>query len=204
MKPAAKDALQTIPDPFLRTLLVRLVMLLVLAGSVWLVWWSVNRLILVNRQLKQKTSAVLAVADEVQKLERLSEPDEAARMEARFIAATNSLFAGPGECAGWLKELPEQTLALGLEATLQPGQAQPHSRAEQKLALLSTTIDLHPAVGTLWTNFPYQRLVNFTGVLGKPKQRIDLLELEVLGSSNSVRQAKAVVQLWTQEAKPSP
>jgi hypothetical protein len=35
--------------------------------------------------------------------------------------------------------------------------------------------------------------------LQKPNRRIDLLELVVLGGSNSVQQAKAVVQLWSQE-----
>ena len=204
MKPAAKDTTQTIADPWLVELLVRLAMFLVLGGSVWLIWWSVDRLTLVNRQLNQKSSAVAAIADEVQILDRKLDPIQFARTEERFKAANQAIFAGPDECAGWSKEIPEQALNLGLEATLQPGQVQPHVRADFKLSLLSNTIDLHPAVGSQWTNFPYQRLLDFTGVLQKPGRRIDLLELVVIGGSNSVRQAKAVVQLWSQEGKPSP
>ena len=202
MKPPPKPSPPAVPDRFLRTLLVRLAMLLVLAGSVWLVWSSVNRLTLVNRQLKQKTSAVSVLADEVQKLERKSDPAEVAQTEARFEEAKKALFAGPVECAQWQKELEEKTLALGLEASIQPSQPRPHPRTEHKLSLLSTTVDLQPPLSSAITNFPYQRLVNFTRILQKPKQRIDLLDLVVLGNSNSIRHATAVLQLWSQEGKP--
>src|SRR5262249_47034541 len=144
MKPLAKDPRQMMADPLVRTLLVRLAMLLVLCASIWLVWRSVNRLSLANRQLKQKSSAVSALAEEGQHLERKWDAEELAGTEARFKDAKESLFAGSEECVAWLKDLPEKTLALGLEPTLEPVQRSSDARTKPKLSLVSMTIELQP------------------------------------------------------------
>jgi hypothetical protein len=85
-------------------------MLLVLVGSASLIWWSVNRLTLANRQLRQKTSTVSALADEVQRLERASQPPDVALLDSRVEQAKKLLFAGPADYAAWEKDLREQAL----------------------------------------------------------------------------------------------
>jgi hypothetical protein len=202
MTPPPPPVPEKIADPFLRTLLLRLLMLLLLAGSACLVWWSVERLTLTNQQLRQKSSAVSYLADAVQQLERRSDPAEAARIDARFQKATNLLFAGLQECVGWEESVREQAIALRLDATVQQGPARPYTNAALKLSLVPETIQIEPGLDTVSTNTPYQRVLSFTGTLWKPGRRLDLVELVVIGGPNSVRQAKAVVQLWSQEGKP--
>ncbi len=203
MKQAAKESLEAGPSPGQRTMLVRLAMLLVFASSTSLAWWSVNhRLLPVLLEGQRKASAVSALSDEVQQLERKWDPAEVERTEVRFKEARASLFPGQQDCIAWLGAVREEALAMDLAATFQPGQTQPHPRTEQKLSLLYTTFDLQPASGSASSSSPYQRVMNFTALLQQTKRRVDLLELSVVGNFNSVRQTKAVVQLWAEEYKP--
>lgn len=187
---------------FLRTLLVRLVMLLVLAGSVGLVWWSVNRLVLMNRQLKEVSMTMSALGFEVQQLEQGLNPIAVARSEDRYKEAQKSISGGPEESDSWLNILQEEALALSLLGTVELGKIQPLPRANLKLSFIPATIELRPLMESPQTSIPYQRMLNFTGILKKPNRRIDLLDFHVLGNSNSVHHATAVVQLWSPEGKP--
>lgn len=187
---------------FLRTLLVRLVMLLVLAGSVGLVWWSVNRLVLINRQLKEVAMAMSTLDFEVQQLEQDLKPIEVARVENRYKEAQQSLSGGPEENDSWVNILQEDALAVSLLGKVELGSSQSLPRADLKLSFTPATIEISPLMESPQTSIPYQRVLNFTGILQKPDRRIDLLDFRVLGNSNSVRHATAVVQLWSPEGKP--
>lgn len=185
-----------------RPWLARLVMLLMLAGSVGLVWWRVNHLLLVDQQLEKASSAVAALDIEVQQLEQDWSPIEVAQVEERFNEARESLSGAPEEGAMWSGLLQEEALETSLLATIKLGQSQPHPQANLKLASTPATIELHPLMESAQTNIPYLNLMNFLGVLTKPNWRIDLLDLQVNGNSNSIYQATAVVQFWAPVVKP--
>jgi outer membrane murein-binding lipoprotein Lpp len=189
-------------NSLLRTSLVRLGMLLILVFSAWLVWGSVSRLTLANRQLRQKSSQVAALADEVQQLERKMDAAEIARLEERFKEASDLLFVGPEECIALEKSLRDQAAALELDARILRGPTRSVTNGEHKVLIFPMTIAVEPAPDHLSTNSPYQRVLGFTRMLQTPRQRVDLLELMVSGDSNSVRRAQVAVQLWSQEAKP--
>jgi outer membrane murein-binding lipoprotein Lpp len=189
-------------NSLLRTSLVRLGMLLILVFSAWLVWGSVSRLTLANRKLRQKSSKVAALADEVQRLERKMDAAEIARLEERFKEASDLLFVGPEECVALEKSLREQAAALGLDARILQGPTRSVTNGERKVLIFPMTIAVEPAPDQPLTNSPYQRVLGFTRMLQPPRRRVDLLELIVSGGSNSVRRAQAAVQLWSQEAKP--
>jgi len=185
-----------------RTLLVRLAMLLVLAGSVWLAWWSVDRFLVMQRLQREKDSERAGVVDEVQRLELKWDAGDAERAEARFKEAGELLFAGPEERAGWQKEIQREGLLQAFATTVQLGPARPHAATEHKLSTLRATLDLQAAPAARSAKSPYARLLGFAEILEKGERRVDLVELSVLGNSNSVRQASAVLQLWSQEGKP--
>ncbi len=202
MNPTPKDSLPPIPASVVRTLLVRLAMLLVLAGSVWLAWWSVDRYLLMQRLQREKDSELAGLVDEVQQLELKWDAGEAERVEARFKEAGELLFAGPEERDGWQKEMQREGLLQAFATTVRLGPAQPHPATEHKLSTFRATLDLQAAPAARSAKSPYARLLGFAGTLEKGERRVDWLELSVLGNSNSVRQASAVLQLWSQEGKP--
>jgi hypothetical protein len=194
MKPATPPPLPAIPAPFLRTLLLRLLMLLVLAGSVWLVWKTFQRMSLVIRKSKEKTSEVSALGNDVQRLEQRWDRDEIERIEARFQEAQAAVFSGADAYAGWTNALREQTHALNFDATITSGRTQLDTNLNPSVRL--ATVELRPVLGNGATNSSYERLLSFAGTLEKNKQRVDLIELSVLGNFNSVHQATAVLEVW--------
>jgi len=185
-----------------RPWLARLVMLLMLAGSVGLVWWRVNYLLLVDQQLEKASSEVAALDLEVQQLEADWSPIEVAQVEEHFNEARESISGAPEEGTLWSGLLQEEALGTSLLATIRMGQSQPHPQANLKLASTPATIEIHPLMENPLNNIPYLNLMNFLGVLAKPNWRIDLLDLQVTGNSNSIHQATAVVQFWAPVGKP--
>src|SRR5437868_7313523 len=105
MSTAPTPALPPIPRSFVQTALIRLLMLAVLIGSVWLVKWSVmDRFQPMQRLLRQREPESARLASEVQQLEMNWNADESAKLEAQFNEARQSLFASPEECDGWQQE----------------------------------------------------------------------------------------------------
>ena len=68
-------------------------------------------------------------------------------------------------------------------------------------ALLADVMMVGVSMG-MTSEEPITHLEWFTALLQQTKRRVDLLELSVVGNFNSVRQTKAVVQLWAEEYKP--
>lgn len=197
-----KELQSTNPPSVLNTLLVRVVILLILASSVGLVLRSVNRLRSVNAQLKLESLAVSSLGNEVQQLEQGWNPVKSAQTEEQFKAANEALFGGTEEMVTWQSRLPEEALASSISAIVQPSQSQPYPAAEMKLSVLPVKIELQPVLESQRTNISYQQLLTFAELFQKSNRRIDLVELHVLGNSNSVRQATALVRLWGREGKP--
>jgi hypothetical protein len=201
MKPSSKPPLPRAARLRNQRLLTRLVMLAVLALSLWLLWWSVVvRLAPVNRQYQEKTRELSALADQVDELKLQWSAPKLAELETQYQSAQTMLFENPDATADWAKNLKLQTARLGLETAIQLGAPQPCPAAAQTLAVTRASLDILPAravVGT--TNTPYQRLLELANNVATADKRIDLLELSVSGDSNSVQRASLVVQLWSPE-----
>ena len=197
MKPVAETTLPPIPASFVRTLLVRVAMLLVFAGSVWLVWWSLQRLTLVLRQSQQKASEVSALGNEVQRLQGMRSREEIESIEARYQEAQAAVFSGPEDYAAWEQALRVQTRALNFEALITPGRPYLETNVNPNLSLRHATVDLRPILGDEAGSSPYERLLTFAGTLEKTRHRVDVVELSVLGDFNSVHQARAVLEAWS-------
>ena len=174
-------------------------MLLVFALSVWLVWRSVDRLPPVQRSLRQKDWERAGLANDVQQLEMQWNASEAKRTEKMYLEAGELLFAGPEERDRWQQEIKRHGLSTGFDATVRLINSQPHPQAEHKLSLHRVTIDLLSAPAGRSTNSPYQRLLSFARALENSKRRVDVIALMVDGNSNSVRHARAVVELWAKQ-----
>ena len=179
---------------------MRLAVVLVLAAVMALVWWSVNqRLLPVLHQGQQTAQEVSTLANEVQQLEAQWNPDDITNTEGLFQDSKQSLLTSDEDRLALSRTLQEEAEALNFFADVKLGQVQPFPTAGYKLSLLLTTINLQTAPGNSLTNTPYARLMHFTRLLTQIKPRVDLLDLSVAGNSNSVQQAQAVLQFWSEE-----
>lgn len=207
MKPPPKQISPSvfagIPKPVRQALLIRLAMALVIAGSVWLALWSYfSRFAPVNGEYRARTTEQLSLGNDVQQLEMRWDPMDADRTEDHYQQAQKLLFDRPEEHQAWQREIRRQGQAFGLDANPQLGNARPHEKTNQPIALLQATVEIHPIGVPTATNSPYQRLLGFTRLLETGNKRTDLIEFSAHGSSNSVQHAKAVFQLWSRPKAP--
>jgi len=192
-------ALGPIPPEVYRALTVRLVMLIVFAGSVGLALWSLKQLPPAERKLEQQNKRIATLESEIQFLEMKPSPLEAEQVAAKYKQAQQLLFSGLDEARGWeqFKRQPERLLLT----------ADPEVRflgKTQALSILSANLELQATNSpySRYTNSTYKALLDFAQQLTSQSKRADLMELTVSGNSNSVSVAKIVLHLWTQETGP--
>ena len=186
------------PPAFYRAFLARVAMLLVLFGSVALVWWSFNRLPPVEKKLQAQSDKLAHLEDEVMQMELKWNPREAEQVAAKFKQAQEELFTGNDEFIRWQEDLKRQTNQFVLEVKAQTGRTQDCPLPNKVFSVISTTIEVQPADEPS-ASPPYKRLLDFAQSLTTQKKRVDLMELSVNGNSNSVTKAQLGLQLWSQE-----
>jgi hypothetical protein len=191
------------PADFVRTLLVRLVLFLVFAGALTLTWWSVNRLAPAEKKLQMQSDKLARLEDDVMQLELRWNPREAEQVAGKFKQAQEQVFGGQDEFLRWQEELKRQTNQFFLEVKAQTGRTQACPLPNKVFSVIPATVDMRVSDEAV-TQPPYKRLLDFTQNLTTQKKRVDLMELTVIGSSNSVSQAKLAVQLWAQENARTP
>lgn len=184
--------------------LARFLMVVVGVGSVALVWWSLNRLSPLGRQVREKDLARAALAGEVHQLEVNWNADAARKLETQYQSARARLFAGPEAPLQWRAAFTGRGQELAFDTELHLGLPQPHPEPQLKLLVVPATLRLQPSPqGRGLTNSPYERLLNLAASLATNKHRVDLVELSVTSDSNSVSQTRAELRLWSAE-KPAP
>ena len=191
-----------LPRPVVRGVVIRVAVIAALAGSILLPVWSWKRLQPVSRQRAAAAAQQMRLNNEADGLERRWDPAEAERVQAQLKQVEERLFASSEEHMGWQTELDRQTRQHDIDVISRLGTTELRSRHGHTLAVRPATIELTPAADARSTNSSYQRLLGFTRTLGNMNRRIDLVELSVTGRSNSVEQARAIVQLWSREAQP--
>jgi hypothetical protein len=180
--------------------LARFLMLVIGLGSAVLVWWSINRLPPLARQVREKDATRANLATEVQKLEMDWNAEAARQLEIQYQAALEKLFDGPDAPEKFRSAFLERGQSLALETELTLGAPQAHPKAEHKLLTVPATLRLRPAaLGRGLTNSPYERLLNLVSMVSSGKQRVDWMELTVNSDSNSVAQTRAEFKLWSKE-----
>jgi len=204
MKPSSNPVLPAVGHSFLRTALVRLVMAVVLAGSVWLALWGYfKRFQPVAVVYARKTAENARLASEVRHLELNWDELEVARTETQLTGARAQLVCGPEAMADWQQQIEREALNLALTATIRLSPPQPYAVKEAHLTNVLAVVDLEPATIAGTTNGPYHRLLGFLRLLQDSAKRVDLVALDASGRSNSVEHVRAVLQLWSgEEGKP--
>jgi hypothetical protein len=173
-------------------------MLIIFVGALVLLWWSVNRLPPLNRDLQMQTAKVSQLADQVERLQANWKPAEAEQVAQSVKETREKLFATPEEYTKWQQEIQSHSTPLGLDASSQllKAKATPDNKFSATPAMIA--IEVQPTTDSAVTNSPYQRLLEFGQSLAKPSKLVDVTEMTVTGNSNSVTQARIEVQLWSQ------
>jgi len=183
----------------------RLVFLAAVAGAMILAWWSLTRVLApCQQQSRELGSTVARLSGEVEDMERKWTKAKAEQLNQKFDAIHAELFGGPLGLAGWLANLKEQVVPLGLTVQADSGNATPLATNGQRLVVIPANIavDVQPTPATQSFPSPYQRLLLLSQHLSAQEKRADLTELTVVGGTNSINRAVFGLNLWASEAKP--
>ncbi len=188
----------SMPRAVLRVWLVRLGMVVFCAACLGVVWWSLFvRLQPVSQAHRDKALEMSHLADNVEQLRVKWAAEPVKQIEARFSAARQKLFTGQEQILKWQDETTRQGADLGLDITMDLSPSQPYPGMEQKIGLVRAGIDITP-IREGFTNSVYQRLLQFAEILVATDKRCDLTLLSAEGNYESVRHARAVVQLLSE------
>jgi hypothetical protein len=186
-----------------RALAFRAVVLLVLAAGLSLVYWSINRLIPLQRQTRTVTSNLSRLTADIQLMESRWTSNEVERILTQFERLPDRLLVGSDALDLWLKSLRDQLVPLALESSTEFGTAAVQQAASRFVTTIPATVSVavRPTPGIESYRSPYQRVLRLTQFLSNQPKRVDLLELDVSGNSNSVSRAVAVLNLWASDAQ---
>ena len=200
MQNPLKDLVLTLPPEVFRDLKVRLVLLMIFGVSAALVVWSiVYRLPDSDRKLERQQSKIAELENQALELELRWKPQEAEQIAGRFKQSQELLFAGQDEVGGWQAELKRQADQLAVTVNAGVTRTQDCPLPGKRFSIMSAKVDVRPITPGVRTNSPYLRLLSFAQNLSAQSKRVDLVELEVTGRSNSVSEAKMDLQFWSLE-----
>lgn len=177
---------------------VRAVILLSVTGCLALLYWSVFvRLLPVTTEHREKALEMTRTADELEQLRARWTAQQIEEIKEQYARAQEALFQREEELATWEEETRNEASARVLAATLKR-QPAITSRADG-IQMITAQVDVFPEDIFGSTNSPYNRLLLFADALARSPKRLDLIDLSVVGNSNSISQAQAVVQLFSTE-----
>jgi len=197
LKEKYQDSLEAFRAITLRDVLERVVVFGVFLASLWLLWWSWQRIVPLDKQATIMNRRVANLSSEIDQFEQIWNPARIEALTARYQAATEKLFATPEVCNEWTKGLSQLAdyLALGLEA--KTGTPQQFKVGQAKLSAVPVTLTVRALPGPPGVMTPYKRLIRLVERVVSAEKRAELVGLEVRGASNSIAQAVLVVNLWS-------
>jgi hypothetical protein len=179
----------------------RIFIVVMLGVSVLLSWWSLKRLVPLQRQCRELSATVSRVSTEVDEMQRQWSEDDAAQIRRRFAQANAQLFVDQSALESWMANLKDQVIPLGLDVHTDFAKSVPQS-SHNDLAIIPTTVavDVRPTLGIQGAESSYQRILRLSHRLTTQQKRADLAELKVSATSdNSINGAVLVLNLWAGE-----
>lgn len=189
------------PPLTLRQWLGRILLFCLLLGSGGLLFWSHRQLIPVQRQARDTGALISRLSTEVAVMEGKYSAAEIAQLAEDYRQAQGLLFATPDALKDWFQEVRSQMVPLALDAVADFGRATTTNAADRTLAIVPATLALsiQPADKIEAVRSPYERVLRFLDQLNRQAKRVDLVEIQVTGGTNSVSRAVATLQLWAGE-----
>jgi hypothetical protein len=181
----------------------RALTVLLLAGAVGLVTWNYRRLLPVQKKARETSALVNRLSAEIALMETRTSPDAAQQVAENYAQAQALLFSSPEALKDWFQRVRREMVPLALDATADFGRPTAANPTNLGLAVVPATLALsiQPALQVEGVRSPYERVLRFLDQLSRQEKRVDVLDLQVHGGSNSVSRAVATLQLWAGEGR---
>ncbi|MEZ0277245.1 MAG: hypothetical protein ACAH88_20200 [Roseimicrobium sp.] len=200
-----KRLLRKLPPGIYRDSPARFFMVLVVAGTLTLQWWTWFRRYPLIAQKQQEVQQVLQLEGEVQRLAGAWSEDAAAQTEAKLKQAREQLFTGNTGTTACLDQLQQPTHAPTLAIKVQLQEGLPHPQSSDTLTIVPTFWEVtlptdkptgKPAVGTPTVSMQGGLLKLLQELTTNQPKRMDLVELSVSGDGSNMTRARVGFRLW--------
>ncbi len=202
MSDSLKRLLRKLPPGIYRDSPTRFFMLLLVAGTLTLEWWTWFRRYPLIAQKQAEVQQGCKLEGEVQQLEPAWSEAAAAQAEAKLQQARAHLFTGDTNTAACLDQLQQPTRAPTLAINVKLQEGQPHPQSSDTLMIVPTVWEVaSPTIGTPTASMQGPLLKLLQELTTNQPKRMDLVELSVLGDGSNMIQAKIGFRLWFPKEK---
>ncbi len=180
-------------------LLTRISVVLVVGISLFLVWWSLNRVRRLQKESAALTQQTSRLSTEIELMTARLSPDRTQAVYLQASRALGDLFDGGDALAGWRDSIRESAVPLALEAEVVFRGTRTNTVGDHMLTLVDAGVELAPVTEVAATRPTYHRILDFAQRVATQTQRVDILSLQVEGNLQSVTRASADIELWATE-----
>jgi hypothetical protein len=171
---------------------------LLIAASLFLVWWSFTQFLAKRQQEVKEINTKLTRLDrEIDSLDHAWSDEQSGEVTKKYDLAKSMLLSGEDSVADWWKNLLEHADQLKLQ--LGEPKLQPLNTISNQLGIAAATltIEITPTPGVIGIETPYQRLLRLSQHLATHEARCDMPQLTISGGSNSFTKATMLLNLWS-------
>lgn len=207
MSGSLKKLLNKLPPGIYRDSPTRFFMLLLVACTLTMQWWTWFRRYPLIAQKQQEVQQALHLESEVQLLAGAWSDDAAAQVEARLDRARQLLFTGDASTVACLDQLRQPAGAPTLAISVKLQEGQPHPQSTDTLTIVPTFWEVTPPpaskqnAGVPAASMQQGLLKLLQELTTDQPKRMDLVELSVWGDGASMTRARVGFRLWFEKEK---
>ena len=183
-----------------RALIARLLVGIILAGSLWLIWWSYYRVFFPYfKESRELTQSVAKLSTEVDQLKNMWSAKDLEEINKKTGMVHTNLFADRADLQTWLANLRDQSMAMGVDLKADFTHSLEQTDAEPRFLIFYTklSIQFQPVPGPEKGPSPYQRLLQLTQLLTAGEKADCLNELTAESGPRSIEHAVMDFNFWT-------
>jgi hypothetical protein len=171
-----------------------------IAGA--LLWTSVSRLVRVRTESRDLSRRIALLTGDIDVMRAQWPGTRTQQVSSRLSAAEASLFQGPPAVAEWIESVRANAIPLALETDFEFVGARTQA-LDRTIAVMQTRLHIAPSRGAQSPRTAYHRLLELGHAIAQHPQRLDVLELNISGTSNSVGEASALIEVWSDTPTPA-
>ena len=181
-----------------KELFFRFATILLLAVSIFLVWWSYSMVLSKQQQqVKELNLNLSKMSREADQLQSAWSEDQSAEVAKKYELATGMLLSGEEGVMEWWKNLVEHAIQLNLQLSEPRLQAMDGITNQFGIASATLSVDITPIESEAVLETPYQRFLRLSQHLATLDIRCDMPQLTISGGSNSFKKATLLLNLWS-------
>jgi hypothetical protein len=184
------------PRLFCAANLERVVVFSIVTVSGALLWTSVSRLVRVRAESRDLSRRIALLSGDIDVMRAQWPGTRTQHVASRLSAAETALFHGPPAVAEWIESVRADAIPLALETDFEFIGARTQA-LDRAVAVMQTRLHIAPSRGAESSRTAYQRLLELGHSIAQHPQRLDVLEFSIAGTSNSIGEASALIEVWS-------